>query len=71
VRQRRRAEAETAAITARDGLLPMGVAINARLRRDLSHNAALTYADVDLPQGRLVDALRAEQAAHFGLGIAG
>ena len=27
----------------------------------------LTYADVELPAGRLVDRLRAEQAALFGL----
>ena len=60
-------EAETAAITARDGLLPIGVAVGCRLRRDIPKDAALTYADVDIPAGRLVDRLRAEQDALFGI----
>ena len=60
-------EAETAAITARDGLLPIGCAIGARLKRAVKKDAVLTYADVELPAGRLVDELRAEQAAMFGL----
>ena len=60
-------EAETAAITARDGLLPIGVAVGCKLRRDIPKDAALTYADVELPAGRLVDKLRAEQDALFGL----
>ena len=60
-------EAETAEITARDGLLPIGVAVGCKLRRDIPKDAALTYADVELPAGRLVDRLRAEQDALFGL----
>lgn len=60
-------EAETAGITARDNLLPIGVAVGATLRRDLPKDAVLTYADVDLPEGRLVDRLRLEQAAMFNL----
>jgi predicted homoserine dehydrogenase-like protein len=60
-------EAETAATTARAGLLPIGVAVGCRLVRPVAKDAALTYADVALPQGRLVDRLRAEQAALFGL----
>lgn len=59
-------EAETAAATAAEALLPMGVAEGCVLRRDVAKDAALTYADVTLPEGRLVDRLRAEQAAHFG-----
>jgi len=59
-------EAETAAVTARDGLLPIGVAVGARLVRPVARDAALSYADVALPEGRLVDRLRAEQAALFG-----
>jgi predicted homoserine dehydrogenase-like protein len=31
----------------------------------VAKDAALTYADVKIPEGRLVDALRAEQAAAF------
>ena len=60
-------EAETAAITARDGLLPIGVAVGARLTRAIRKDAVLAYGDVALPEGRLVDRLRAEQAAMFGL----
>jgi len=60
-------EAETAAITARDGLLPIGVAVGCTLKRDVPKDAALTYADVDIPAGRLVDKLRAEQDALFGI----
>jgi predicted homoserine dehydrogenase-like protein len=58
-------EAESAAATARGGLLPIGVAVGARMTRDVAKDAALTYADVELPRGRLVDRLRAEQAAMF------
>jgi predicted homoserine dehydrogenase-like protein len=60
-------EAETAAATARGGLLPIGVAVGARLKRDIPKDAVLTYADVELPEGRLVDRLRREQDAMFGL----
>jgi predicted homoserine dehydrogenase-like protein len=60
-------EAETAAATAREGLLPIGVALGCRLARPVAKDAVLTYADVTLPEGRLVDGLRAEQAAMFGL----
>ena len=42
-------EAETAAITARDGLLPIGVAVGCKLRRDVPKDPALTYADVEVP----------------------
>ncbi len=63
-------EAETAAITARDGLLPIGVAVGARLRHAVPKDRALTYADVELPEGRLVDKLRAEQAGMFAPGSA-
>jgi predicted homoserine dehydrogenase-like protein len=48
-----------------EGLLPMGLAEGCRLRRPLKKDAVLTYADVEIPQGRLVDQLRAEQDAAF------
>ncbi|HEY6796690.1 MAG TPA: Gfo/Idh/MocA family oxidoreductase [Kineosporiaceae bacterium] len=53
---------ERADVTAADGLLPMGVAEGCVLVRDVRKDQVLTYADVRLPQGRLVDRLRAEQA---------
>ena len=63
-------EAEAAAETARGGHLPIGVAVGAKLTRDVARDAVLTYADVELPAGRLVDRLRAEQAELFGLATA-
>jgi hypothetical protein len=43
----------------------MGVAEGCRLQRDVPKDGVLTYADVVLPAGRLIDRLRAEQAAVF------
>ena len=59
-------QADTAAATAEQRLLPMGVAEGCRLLRDVPKDAVVTYDDVELPPGRLVDRLRAEQTAHFG-----
>jgi predicted homoserine dehydrogenase-like protein len=57
-------EAERADVTARDRLLPVGVAEGCRLVRDVPKDQALTYDDVELPPGQLVDELRlAQQAA--------
>ena len=58
-------QAERADVTAREGLLPIGVAEGARLLRPVRRDEVLTYADVELPPGRLVDALRREQAERF------
>jgi predicted homoserine dehydrogenase-like protein len=58
-------EAERADRTATDRLLPVGVAEGCRLRRDLPRDAVLTYDDVELPSGRLVDLLREEQRRAF------
>ena len=55
--------AERADVTAAQGLLPMGVAEGCVLVRDVAKDAVLTYADVRLPEGRLVDALRLEQVS--------
>jgi predicted homoserine dehydrogenase-like protein len=57
--------AENADAATAEGLLPMGVAEGCRVRRDLPKDRVLTYADVELPAGRLSDRLRAEQAALF------
>jgi predicted homoserine dehydrogenase-like protein len=51
-------------------VLPLGVAEGCRLRHDVSKDGVLTYADVALPPGRLVDRLRAEQARVFFGGAA-
>lgn len=60
--------AENADVAAREGLLPMGLSEGARLRRSVRRDEAITRADVELPEGRLADRLRAEQDARFGTG---
>jgi predicted homoserine dehydrogenase-like protein len=60
--------AENADVAAREGLLPMGLSEGARLRRSVRRDEAITRADVELPEGRLADRLRAEQDARFGAG---
>jgi predicted homoserine dehydrogenase-like protein len=46
-------------------LLPMGLAEGCRLRRDLPRGEVLTFADVEVPEGRLCDRMRTEQDRHF------
>jgi len=58
-------QCENADVVRQERLLPMGVADGCRLRRDVAVDAVLTVDDVEIPPGRLVDALRAEQDATF------
>jgi predicted homoserine dehydrogenase-like protein len=58
-------QCENADVVAAEGLLPMGIATGSTLVRPVSKDAVLRYEDVELPPGRLVDQLRAEQASHF------
>jgi predicted homoserine dehydrogenase-like protein len=48
-------------------LLPMGLAEGCSLKRDISKDQVITYADVELPPGRLCGKLRAEQDSLFTL----
>jgi predicted homoserine dehydrogenase-like protein len=57
--------AEACAVVRAENLLPMGVAQGCVLRRDVPKDAVLTYGDVTLPPGRLVDHLREEQEKLF------
>lgn len=50
----------------KENLLPIGVAENCILKRAVAKDQVLTYDDVILPEGRLIDRLRNEQAAYFG-----
>jgi predicted homoserine dehydrogenase-like protein len=59
---------ENADVARRDNLLPIGIAEGCRLTRDRNRDDVLTYDDVELPAGRLIDALRAEQDCLFGEG---
>jgi len=58
-------EAENADVVKAENLLPMGVAEGCVLRHDIPKDKTLTYDDVILPEGRLIDRLRIEQDAYF------
>jgi predicted homoserine dehydrogenase-like protein len=59
--------AENSMVVARDGLLPIGLAEGCTVMRDVEKDALLTYADVSVPPGRLIDRLRQEQNKEFGV----
>lgn len=48
-------------------LLPLGVAEGCTLKKDVKKDSVLTYKDVQVPEGRLVDKLLKKQAAYFGV----
>lgn len=58
---------ENIEISTAENLLPIGIAENCTLRHDIPKDQVLTYDDVILPDGRLVDRLRREQVAYFNL----
>ncbi|MBB5693929.1 NAD(P)H-dependent oxidoreductase [Muricoccus pecuniae] len=58
-------QAERYEVSRAEGLLPIGLAEGCRVKRDLPRDAVLTYDDVEIPEGRLIDRLRAEQDAAF------
>lgn len=49
---------------AADGL-PIALSVGCRLKRPVVKDRPISYADVDLPAGRLADRLRREQTEHF------
>lgn len=63
--------AENADVVARDRLLPMGVAEDCRIKRAVPKDQVLTYDDVELPSGRLIERLRREQAEYFHMPYGG
>jgi predicted homoserine dehydrogenase-like protein len=48
-----------------EGLLPIGLALDCRIARPVPKDKPLTFADVVIPEGRVVDRLYAEQEAAF------
>ncbi|HEU5010390.1 MAG TPA: hypothetical protein VFT33_06820, partial [Gaiellaceae bacterium] len=56
---------ENAGAARSEGLLPVTLSQGCRLRRSVSRDRAITFADVDMPAGRLVDSLWTEQVATF------
>lgn len=57
--------AENMDIVRRENLLPIGLAIGCRLTRSVEKDAPLTFDDVSVPTGRLIDRLYAEQERMF------
>jgi len=49
------------------GLLPMGLSVGCVLKRDIAKDQALIYDDVHVPEDRLIDQLRDEQAHYFNI----
>lgn len=58
-------QCENVEVVAEQRLLPMGLSEGCRLRRDVPKDRVIAYDDVEIPQGRLCDRLRAEQEARF------
>lgn len=56
---------ENAATVIDEQLLPMGIAEGAVLTKPVKKDQALTYSDIQLPQGRLATELRQSQDSHF------
>jgi predicted homoserine dehydrogenase-like protein len=54
-------QCENSPIVAKENLLPIGLAKNCELKRDVPRDTYLTYDDVVVPSGRLSDQLRGEQ----------
>ncbi|HUL49076.1 MAG TPA: hypothetical protein VLT79_03575 [Gemmatimonadales bacterium] len=50
-----------------ENLLPMGVAEGCRMVCAVPQDRPITYDDVELPEGRVIDRLRAEQAEYFSV----
>jgi predicted homoserine dehydrogenase-like protein len=58
-------QCENSDVVQQQNLLPIGLAEGCRLKRDIHKDQVLTYDDVELPEGRLCDQLRAEQDKYF------
>lgn len=59
---------DTYEVTQEHNLLPMVLSSGCVLKRNIPKDQAISYADVELPAGRLADKLRAEQTALFPAG---
>lgn len=57
--------AENSEVCRAENLLPMGLSDGCRMKRDVPRDYPITYDDVELPEGRLCDRLRAEQNTYF------
>jgi predicted homoserine dehydrogenase-like protein len=49
-----------------ENLIPIGLAIGGKVNKPIAKDQPITFADVDRPKGRMIDALYDEQEAFFG-----
>lgn len=56
---------ENYSVSRTENLLPMGLSDGCRAMRDIRKDEPISYADVQLPEGRLADRLRMEQTSYF------
>lgn len=63
--------AENMAVIRQENLLPIGLALGCTLKRPVARDTPLTFDDVQLPSGRTVDRLYAEQECLFAPEAAG
>ena len=60
---------ENSDVVRSENLLPIGLAEDCRLKHDIPKDQVLSYDDVQLPEDRLCDKLRAEQDAYFKMPV--
>jgi predicted homoserine dehydrogenase-like protein len=58
---------ENSEVVMDQNLLPIGLAEGCRLKKDISKDDIISYDDVELPDGRISDQLRAEQNNYFNV----
>ncbi|RJP78007.1 MAG: NAD(P)-dependent oxidoreductase [Desulfobacteraceae bacterium] len=56
---------ENTKIAIQENLLPMGLAENCCVKKDIPKDTAISFNDVEIPQGRLCDRLWKEQVEYF------
>ncbi|WP_407935505.1 NAD(P)H-dependent oxidoreductase [Fodinibius sp. Rm-B-1B1-1] len=61
---------ENSEVVTEEQLLPLGAAEDCILKRDVNKDEVLCYQDVELPEGRLIDQLLAEQRSFFSKNMA-
>ena len=57
---------ENADVSFKENLLPIGLSQGCMLKHPVKKNQVIKYSDVELPEGRFCDKLRAEQDSFFG-----
>jgi predicted homoserine dehydrogenase-like protein len=60
---------DTYEVSRKENFLPMALCQGCRLKRDVPKDQVISYADIELPPGRLCDKLRAEQTEYFSTNI--